>query len=97
MLSEIPEATSAFLESRILGVLSKFQNYIEYIHISDQFSGPVQQEDPNNLKRPEVQRMLMAGFNLPKNCDMESVKPLLFVVFYIMEKLKTYRLSKDVN
>lgn len=95
VLSEIPEATSALLESRVVAVLSKYQNFIDYIHISDQFSGPIQQDDPNNLKQPEVKRMLMAGFNLPKNCDMESVKPLLVLVFYIMEKLRSYRLSKD--
>lgn len=95
VLSEIPEASSTMLDSRVLAALNKYGNYIDYIHISDQFCGPVQQEDPNNIKQPDVKKMLMAGFNLPKNCNMESVKPLLVLVFYIMERLKRYRLSKE--
>ncbi|XP_075153594.1 PAT complex subunit CCDC47 [Haematobia irritans] len=95
VLSEIPEATSAILENRIITALSRYQQYIDYIHISDQYSGPIQQEDANNLKQPETKPVLMAGFNLPKNGDMESVKPLLILIFYLMERLKVYRLSKE--
>ncbi|XP_061389328.1 PAT complex subunit CCDC47 [Musca vetustissima] len=95
VLSEIPEATSAILENRIITALSRYQQYIDYIHISDQYSGPVQVEDANNLKQPETKPVLMAGFNLPKNGDMEAVKPLLILIFYLMERLKGYRLSKE--
>lgn len=95
VLSEIPEATSNMLDPRVLTALNKYALLIDYIHISDQFSGPIQQEDPNNLKQPDVKRMLMAGFNLPSNCDMESIKPLLVLVFYMMERLKRCRLSKE--
>lgn len=97
VLSEIPEATSAMLETRVIAALNKYQNYIDYIHISDQFSGQVQQDDPNNLRQPEVKRMLMVGFNLPNKCDMEAVKPLMILVFYILERLKCFRMSKDVS
>ncbi|XP_011178680.2 PAT complex subunit CCDC47 [Zeugodacus cucurbitae] len=95
VLSEIPEATSAILEARVITALNKYQRYIDYIHISDQFSGPIQQEDANNLKQPETKCMLMAGFNLPKGVDMESIKPLLILIFYLMERLKAYRMSKE--
>lgn len=81
----------------MIAALNKYQNFIDYIHISDQFSGPVQQEDTNNLKQPETKCMLMVGFILPTNCDMESVKPLLVLVFYLMERLKSFRMSKDVS
>lgn len=97
MLSELPEATAAMLDSRIITALAKFSNLIDYIHISDQYTGAIQQDDPATLKQPEVKRMLMAGFNLPKNTDMESVKPLLVLVFYILERLKRFRLSKEVR
>lgn len=97
VLSEIPEATSAILENRVITALSKYQQYIDYIHISDQFSGPVQQEDANNLKQPETKPVLMAGFNLPKDGDMETVKPLLILIFYLMERLKVQRISKEVS
>lgn len=97
VLSEIPEATSAILEARVITALNKYQRYIDYIHISDQFSGPIQQEDANNLKQPETKCMLMAGFNMPKGVDMESIKPLLILIFYLMERLKVYRMSKEVT
>ena len=43
LLSEIVEVT-ALLDSRILAVLSKYADLIDYIHFSDQFSGPKQPE-----------------------------------------------------
>lgn len=95
VLSEIPEASAAMLDSRIVSALNKFGHLIDYIHITDQFTGAVQQEDPNQLKQPEVKRMLMAGFNLPPNSDMEAAQPLLVLVFYIIERLKRFRLSKE--
>ncbi|KAM7353825.1 PAT complex subunit CCDC47 [Cochliomyia hominivorax] len=95
VLSEIPEATSAILENRVLTALSKYQQFIDYIHISDQFSGPIQQDETNILKQPETKPVLMAAFNLPKDGDMESVKPLLILIFYLMERLKVQRLSKE--
>lgn len=97
VLSELPEATAAMLDSRIITALAKFANFIDHIHISDQYTGAIQQDDPSTLKQPEVRRMLMAGFNLPKNTDIESVKPLLVLVFYILERLKRFRLSKEVR
>lgn len=44
VMSEIAEATSAILDTRILQAFTKFAPYIDYIHISDQFSGRKQQE-----------------------------------------------------
>lgn len=97
VLSEIPEATSAILESRVITALNKYQSYIDYLHISDQFSGPVQQEEGSTLKQPETKAVLLAGFNLPKHAEMETIKPLLLLIFYLMERLKTYRMSKEVS
>ncbi|KAH8378382.1 hypothetical protein KR093_011106 [Drosophila rubida] len=95
VLSEIPEATSAILESRVITALNKYQSYIDYLHISDQFSGQVQQEEGSTLKQPETKAVLLAGFNLPKHAEMETIKPLLLLIFYLMERLKTYRMSKE--
>ncbi|GAB0097075.1 Coiled-coil domain-containing protein 47 [Sergentomyia squamirostris] len=97
VLSEIPEASSGVLDSRMLAALNKYAPLIEYIHVSDQYCGVVQQEDTANLKQPEVKKMLMAGFNLPPNIDMETTKPLLILIFYLMERLKRFRLSKEAK
>lgn len=96
VLSEIAEATSSILDSRLVAALNKYNNLIDFIHITDQFSGPIQQEDATQLKQPEVKRLLICCFNVPKNADMEEMKPLLILVFYLLERLKRLRLSKEV-
>lgn len=96
VLSEIPEASSAMLDSRVLAILTKYGHLIDYIYISDQHTGAIQQEDTNAaLKMPDVKKQLLIGFNLPKANDMESAKPLLVLVFYLLEKIRRYRLSKE--
>lgn len=101
VLSEIPEASGAVLDSRLLAALHKYAALIEYIHISDQYSGAVppaedQQSSAEKLKQPEAKRMLMAAFNLPKDGgDEDSSKALLTLVFYLMERLKRYRMSRE--
>lgn len=96
VLSEIPEASSAILDSRVTAMLSKYGNLIDYIYVSDQHNGVISQEDTSaQLKMPDVKKQLLLGFNLPKANDMESAKSLLVLVFYLLEKIKRYRLSKD--
>lgn len=96
VLSEIPEASAAILDSRVLAVLTKFGHLIDYIYISDQHTGAIPQEDSTTaLKMPDVRKELLVGFNLPKANDMESAKPLLVLVFYLLEKIKRFRLSKE--
>lgn len=97
VLSEIPEATAAMLDSKLLAALNKFGHLIDFIHISDQFSGIVQQEDPGQLKQVDVERVLIACFNIPPKTDMETLKPMLILVFYIMERLKRFRLSREAK
>ncbi|CAH1376641.1 hypothetical protein MTP99_018039 [Tenebrio molitor] len=100
VMSEISEATSAMLDSKVVAVLNKFTDLVDYIHFSDQYSGPKQQEDTGVLKLPDNQKVLMFGFNMPlKGVSLEEamnqLKPLLIMVFYCMEKVKKYRLSKE--
>lgn len=101
VLSEIAEASAAMLDGRIVAALAKYASQIDYIHITDQFSGAVQQDDPALLKQPDVRRMLMCGFNLPKGGgggdDSDAATPLLVLVFYMLERLKRYRLSKEAK
>lgn len=79
----------------MIAALEKYNNFIEYIHISDQFCGFVQQDDPNQLRQQEVKRILNCGFNIPQNIGIESSKPLLILTFYLMERLKRFHLSKE--
>lgn len=95
MLSEIPEASAAILDSRLLAMLNKYPN-IESIHISDVFTGP-QDTEQQQLKQPETKKMLIVSFFIPEKSDMEEMHQLLQLVIYLIEKLKRYRLSREVS
>lgn len=99
-MNEISEATSAMLDSRIMAVFNKYSELIDYIHFSDQYSGVKQPEDGSALKLPDVQKVLLFGFNVPVKGRpiqeaMEQLKPLMIMVFYCMDKVKKYRLTKE--
>lgn len=95
LLSEIPEASAAILDSRLLAMLNKYPN-IESIHISDVFTGP-QDTEQQQLKQPETKKMLIVSFFIPEKSDMEEMHQLLQLVIYLIEKLKRYRLSREVS
>ncbi|XP_026300645.1 coiled-coil domain-containing protein 47 isoform X2 [Apis mellifera] len=101
VMSEIAEAASAILDTRVLQAFSKFAPYIDYIHISDQFSGPKQQEDTTQLTMPEVKRVLLVGLNITikgrtTNAEgQEKLKLLLQLTFYLLDKLRRFKLSKE--
>lgn len=99
-MSEISEATSAMLDSRLIAVFNKYTELIDYIHFSDQYSGAKQPDDGQQLKLPETQKVLLFGFNIPVKGRpiqeaMDQLKPLMVMVFYCIDKVKRYRLSKE--
>ncbi|KAK0175420.1 hypothetical protein PV327_009171 [Microctonus hyperodae] len=101
VMSEIAEATSAIIDSRVLQAFTKYSQYIDYIHISDQYSGPKQQEDSAQLTMPEVKRVLLIGFNIsvkgriPSSENMDKMRSLLQLAFYLLDKLRRFKLSKE--
>ncbi|KOC59582.1 Coiled-coil domain-containing protein 47 [Habropoda laboriosa] len=101
VMSEIAEAALAILDTKVLQAFSKFAPYIDYIHISDQFSGPKQQEDTTQLTMPEVKRVLLVGLNISlkgriTNAEgQEKLKLLLQLTFYLLDKLRRFKLSKE--
>ncbi|XP_078033215.1 PAT complex subunit CCDC47 isoform X3 [Augochlora pura] len=100
IMSEIFEAI-AFLDGRVLQAFTNYAQYIDYIHISDQFSGPKQQEDTTQLTMPEVKRVLLVGLNISIKGrttnveDQEKLKMLLKLTFYLLDKLRRFKLSKE--
>lgn len=102
VMGEIAEATSAMLDSKVTAILNKYPDLVEYIHISDQYTGAKQTEDQAPLKLPETEKMLLFGFNMPmKGITLEEAvartTPLMNMVFYLIDKMKRYRLSKEGN
>ncbi|KAG1694146.1 Coiled-coil domain-containing protein 47 [Nymphon striatum] len=99
MLSELGEVSSAILDSKMIAVINRHPNALDYIHISDQYSGAKVQEEVTPTKLPDTKRVMIFNFNLPNSQgraeDMEAMKPLLQLVFYMIDKVKRFRLSRE--
>lgn len=59
VMSEIPEAALAILDSKIVAVMNKYPEYIDFIHFSDQYSGSKVTEEGGNLKLPETEKVII--------------------------------------
>ncbi|XP_072383608.1 PAT complex subunit CCDC47 [Diabrotica undecimpunctata] len=102
VMSEIGEAASAILDHKVSTVINKYPEYIDYIHISDQYSGLKQTEETGLLKLPDTEKAIMFGFNIPvKGMPLEEacakLTPLMNMVFYTIDKVKRIRLSKEAK
>lgn len=86
LLSEIAEASSAILDTKVVAMLNKYSSVIDSIHISDQFSGTQleQQDGSQPMKQPETKKMLIVSFFINDKTDMEEMRPLLQLVIYLI-------------
>lgn len=58
--------------------------------------------DSNLTKPPETKKVLMFGFNIPVKGKpiheaMDQMRPLLQLVFYCIDKIKRFKVSKEVG
>ncbi|KAH9520062.1 Coiled-coil domain-containing protein 47 [Bulinus truncatus] len=102
LLSEIGEGTAAILDKKVCQMLTKYEGVIEYIHVSDQFSGPKLQDDNQTTKMPDTKPCLIFCFTIPgkgktRTVDMENLKPLMQLVFYCVDKVSRLQLSKEAK
>ena len=44
VMTEIGEAAAAILDQKVVTLINKYSHLIEYMHFSDQYSGPKQTE-----------------------------------------------------
>uniref|UniRef100_A0A915P3A5 PAT complex subunit CCDC47 n=1 Tax=Meloidogyne floridensis TaxID=298350 RepID=A0A915P3A5_9BILA len=94
--AEVAEIVPAIIDSTTVHFLKRCEKYIEYVHISDQYSGAKQQDGQNSSKLPETHPTLIFSFILnPDNDDTSIDELLLNFTFYILERVKNYRLSKE--
>ncbi|XP_075750285.1 PAT complex subunit CCDC47 isoform X2 [Rhipicephalus microplus] len=129
VLSEMGEVANAMLDQKVLSVIKRYEESIDYIHMSDQYSGPRLQEDTQPTKLPEVKKVLLFGFNVDASLSVipwlrvktrlrhlssqrqqpvpglgrvsveavEGMKPLLQLVFYCIDKVRRFKLSKEAK
>merc|ERR1719239_640549 len=101
-MSEVAEVASAMLDAKIVSMFRKFPDVIDTIHFSDQFTGPKPTDDLQPLELPQGKQVLIFVFNLltkDKTLEqaIEETKPLMQLVFYCMDKVKRYKLSREAK
>ncbi|KAK7575547.1 hypothetical protein V9T40_011833 [Parthenolecanium corni] len=99
VMTEVNEVAVSFFDAKTVAAFSKYCDLIEYVHISDRYSGSKSPED-DPAKPLEYKRMFLVGFSIPDNGKtaediMEYMHPLMNLVFYWLEKVKRFRLSKE--
>jgi hypothetical protein len=97
LLSEIPEATAAVLDPQVVKCINKYEEMVEFIHVSDQYCGPRNPDDPP-ATMPETSKVMIFCFNTPEKgkCspqDMEKMTDLMKMVFHCVDKVKRIRIS----
>ncbi|CAH0589191.1 unnamed protein product [Chrysodeixis includens] len=95
VMSETAEATAALLDARVQAALALYHQHVQYIHVSDRYSGPKQMEEGGVTKPPDTERVLLVSLALGADGGGDELRPLLLLVFHLMDKLKRLRLSKE--
>ena len=106
VISEIGEASSAVLDSKVLALLSKHEDCLDSIHITDQYTGAkadATSDANSSSKNPlEPLKQIRCVFNVPgkgksKPEDVEALRPMVQLVFHLIDKIKRVRLSKEAK
>merc|ERR1712059_36071 len=79
-----------------------YPDAIDTIHFSDQFTGPKPSDDQQPLELAQGKQVLIFVFNLlTKDRTLEEAiedtKPLMMMVFYCLDKVKRYKLSREAK
>ncbi|XP_066302105.1 PAT complex subunit CCDC47-like [Branchiostoma lanceolatum] len=104
ILSESGEVTNAMVDNKMVRVLNNYADMFEFLHISDQFSGPkVKDGDPQPAtKMPDTKKTIIFTFNVPGQGrssvkDVFAMEPMMKLVFHILDKVFRFRLSKEAK
>lgn len=92
------EVVYSVLEPGVVSLLRKHEEAIEFIHISDQFTGPKPAEGETYTRLPEPQRYMFVALNLKKlGEDEDAINEIFNLVFYLIDKVKKMKLSRDAK
>merc|ERR1711962_1741301 len=103
VMSEVAEVASAMLDAKIVSMFRKFPDVIDTIHFSDQFTGPKPADDQQPLELPQGKKVLIFVFNLLQGKNktledaIEETKPMMQLVFYCLDKVRRYKLSREAK
>merc|ERR1711872_1016782 len=95
----VAEVASAMLDSKLVSMFKKYPDAIDTVHFSDQYTGLKPSEDQQPMELPQGKKVLIFVFNLPNTTQagLEETQPLLHLVFYCIDKVKKYKLSREAK
>ncbi|XP_067936612.1 PAT complex subunit CCDC47-like [Watersipora subatra] len=102
VLSEIGEASKAFIsDQKVLSFIQWNEGVLEYMHITDQYSGEKPSED-DAKKVPETSKCLIFCFNVGKkghvtSKDFAPSEEWMKLVLYCVEKARRFKLSREAK
>ena len=103
IMSEVAEVASAMLDAKLVSMFKKFPDAIDTVHFSDQFTGPKPADDQQPLELPQGKKVLIFVFNIlhgkTKTLEeaIEDTKPMMQLVFYCLDKVRRYKLSREAK
>jgi len=103
IMSEVAEVASAMLDAKLVSMFKKFPDAIDTIHFSDQYTGPKPPDDQLPMELPQGKKVLIFVFNLLQGKNktleeaIEETKPMMQLVFYCLDKVRRYKLSREAK
>jgi len=106
LLSEIAEVSAAMMDPKMVAILNKYPQSVDSIHFSDQYTGLKPSDDQMPADLPSGKKMLIFTFNIGANKgasgqtledQIEDMKPLMLLVFYFVDKVRRYKLSREAK
>ncbi|KAF8357635.1 ccdc-47 [Pristionchus pacificus] len=100
LFSESSEVASCLLDNAVLTLAKKYEDNIEYIHISDQYSGPKPPDGETLTRLPETRRVAVFSFilhNQSAEYDREAEDEMIQMAFYCVDKMRRFRLSREAK
>uniref|UniRef100_A0A183GGM5 PAT complex subunit CCDC47 n=1 Tax=Heligmosomoides polygyrus TaxID=6339 RepID=A0A183GGM5_HELPZ len=99
LFAEQAEATYAIFEPGVVAIIKKYEKAIEHVHISDQYSGqkPPEYAGETYTRLPEVVRLVQFSLNLDECRDKDAQAELLHLMFYVVDKVRKFRMSKEAK
>ncbi|XP_004926303.1 PAT complex subunit CCDC47 [Bombyx mori] len=95
VVAECAEPGAALLDARVCAALQLHHRHLLYLHLSDKYAGPKHLEETASTKPPETERVMLVSLALGPDGGGDELRPLLQLVFYILDKLKRFKLSKE--
>ncbi|CEF64991.1 Protein of unknown function DUF1682 family-containing protein [Strongyloides ratti] len=96
IFTELNEVIQNLMDNNMCEYLKKYEKYIDYIHVSDQYTGPALQEGEVYTKMPEAEVICTISLNIIDQInDIELTNEIMSFAFNVIEKVKKLKLSRE--